>query len=114
MENKSPFEGQDFLWYLRRVMLTEVNLAKCNRQGSKTCCFCHKEETIGHLFFDCRFARAVWSIIQVASCLAKPCSVSNMFGNWTQGISKLYKPLVLLGAAATCWSIWLCRNDIVF
>ena len=81
MENKSPFEGQDFLWYLRRVMLTEVNLAKCNRQGSKTCCFCHKEETIGHLFLDCRFARAVWSIIQVASGLAKPYSVSNMFGN---------------------------------
>jgi len=81
---KAPFEGQDFLWYLRRVMLTEVNLAKCNRQGSKTCCFCHKEETIGHLFLDCRFARAVWSIIQVASCLAKPCSVSNMFGNWIE------------------------------
>ena len=41
-------------------------------------------------------------------------SVSNMFGNWIQGISKDLKPLVLLGAAATYWSIWLCRNDIVF
>jgi len=24
------------------------------------------------------------------------------------------KPLVLLGAAAMCWSLWLCRNAIIF
>jgi len=60
MENESPFEGKDFLWYLYRgVVLTKDNLVKRNWQGSKTCCFCYKEETIRHLFFDCRFARAV-------------------------------------------------------
>jgi hypothetical protein len=86
-------------------VLTKDNLAKRNWQGSKTCRFCHKEETIRRLFFDCRFARAVWSKTQVASSLAKPYSVSNMFGNWIQGISKDLKSLVLLGAAITCWSI---------
>jgi hypothetical protein len=24
------------------------------------------------------------------------------------------KPIVLLGVATTIWSIWLCRNDLVF
>ena len=37
-----------------------------------------------------------------------------MFGIWLLGISKEMKQLVLLGAATTCWSLWLCMNDIAF
>jgi len=37
-----------------------------------------------------------------------------MFGIWLCGISKEMKQLVLLGAATTCWSLWLCMNDIAF
>jgi len=37
-----------------------------------------------------------------------------MFGSWLNGIPKEYKPLVLLGAADLCWSVWLCRNTVVF
>ena len=37
-----------------------------------------------------------------------------MFGSWLYGLSKEPKSLALLGAAATCWSLWLCRNDLVF
>ena len=36
-----------------------------------------------------------------------------MFGNWLNGIPKDYKPLVLVGAAALCWSVWRCRNAAV-
>lgn len=118
---KAPLKIKIFLWYLRRgVVLTKDNLAKRNWQGSKTCCFCHKEETIKHLFFDCRFARAVWSITHVASGLPKPHSVSHMFGNWLGGTSKNLKPLVLLGAATTCWSLgyvgmtWFLERNILF
>ena len=46
--------------------------------------------------------------------LPKLSSVSNIFGNWLNGIPKDYKPLVLVGAAALCWSIWRCRNEVVF
>ena len=38
----------------------------------------------------------------------------SMFGSWLNRIPKEYKPLVLLGAAALCWSVSLCRNDVVF
>jgi hypothetical protein len=70
-----------FLWYLQRgVVLTKDNLAKRNWQGSVLCCFCHKDETIQHLFFNCPLARSIWRIIQVATNHYLPHSVSNMFG----------------------------------
>uniref|UniRef100_K3YEV7 Reverse transcriptase zinc-binding domain-containing protein n=1 Tax=Setaria italica TaxID=4555 RepID=K3YEV7_SETIT len=56
------------------------------------------------VFFECRFAHAVWSVIYAASGLSQPRSVSNMFGSWLRGIGKDLKLL----------SLWLCRNDIIF
>jgi hypothetical protein len=76
--------------------------------------FCYKDETIMHLFFECRFARVVWSIIQAASGLCQPYSVPNIFGTWLSGISKDLKSLALLGTTATVWSIWLYHHDSVF
>jgi hypothetical protein len=64
---KIPLKTKVFGWYLRRgVILTKDNLAKRNWHRSKSCVFCHQDETIKHLFFQCRFARSIWSIIQVA------------------------------------------------
>ena len=88
--------------------------AKQNWQGSKSCMFCHQNETIKHLFFQCRFARSIWSIIQVASNLYPPRSVTNIFGNWLHGIDKRFRKLIRVGALAIIWSLWLCRNDKVF
>ena len=77
--------------------------------------FVTKMRQLSTCFFECRrFARAVWSVIQAASGLSQPHSVSSMFGSWLCGLSKELKSLALLGAAATCWSLWLCRNDLVF
>ena len=95
-------------------MLTKDNLIKCNWHGNKTCCFCHEEETIQHLFFDCRSTRFIWSFSQVAFNLTKPQSVEHMFGGWLNGVTKHLRSLVFLGAAVTCWSIWLHKNDFVF
>jgi hypothetical protein len=79
---KIPLKTKVFAWYLRRgVILTKDNLAKRNWQGSKTCVFCHHDETIKHLFFQCRFAKSIWSIIQMGSTLYPPRSVANIFGN---------------------------------
>jgi hypothetical protein len=112
---KAPLKIKIFLWYLRRgVILTKDNLVKRNWQGSKTCCFFHKEETIKHLFFDCRFACSIWSFIQVVTGLLKPHNIGHMFNGCLRGVNKDVKLLLLLGGAVTCWSIWLSRNDIVF
>jgi hypothetical protein len=112
---KTPLKIKIFMWYLRQgVILTKDNLAKWNWQGRKQWCFCHKDETIKHQFFYCRFTRAVWSIIHAASGLSQPCSMSHMFGTWLRGFRKDMKSLFLLGVTATCRSLWLCRNGIIF
>ncbi len=102
-----------FLWYLHRgVVLTKDNLTKRKWQGNKNCCFCCNDETIRHLFFKCRFSHFAWSIIQVASGFPPPHCVAHIFGSWLDGIYNNLKAHVLL--AATCWSLWLCRNNVVF
>jgi hypothetical protein len=65
------------------ILLDKWVLAKRNWHGSVTCCFCHKDETINHLFLKlkCQFAHTNWLIIQAASNLNLPHSVYNMFGS---------------------------------
>src|SRR6266542_3403399 len=100
MEAKSPIKVKSFLWYLRRgVILTKDNLARHNWQGSKTCGFCSENETIRHLFFDCRFAQMVWGLIYLTFGITKPSRASNMFGAWLGGFDKKkLRNIALLGA----------------
>ena len=112
---KTPLKIKNFLWFLKRgVTLTKDNLAKRNWQGNQQCCFCHENETIQHLFFDCRMARLAWATVYAAWCIPKPRNFANMFGNWLNGLTKNLKQLVLVGAAALCWSVGLCRNTVIF
>ena len=112
---KIPLKLKVFTWYLcRGVILTKENLVKRNWHGSKKCMFCSHDETIKHLFFECSFARSIWSAVQIASNLYQPKSVANVFGNWLHGIDKKYKTVIRVGAIAVIWSLWLCRNDKVF
>jgi hypothetical protein len=87
---KLPLRIKVFGWYLRKgVVLTKDNLAKRNWHESKMCVFCHHDEI--HLFFQYRFARTIWSVIQVASTLFLPRSITNIFGNWLNGIDRRFK-----------------------
>jgi hypothetical protein len=96
------------------VILTKDNLIKRNWHESKTCVFCSHDEIIKHLFFQCNFARSIWSVIQAASGLYPPTSIANVFGNWVHGIDNKYRILLRVGAMSLIWSLWLCRNDKVF
>ncbi|WVZ98282.1 hypothetical protein U9M48_043744, partial [Paspalum notatum var. saurae] len=70
---KAPMKIKILLWYLQKgVIFTKDNLAKRNWHGSLTCVSCHKEETINHLFFECRLARLDWSILQMATGINPP------------------------------------------
>ena len=91
-----------------------MHLARRNWQGSQKCCFCHENETIQHLFFDCRLSKMVWSMVHAAWGIRRPSSVANLFEGWLNGIPKQFKNLILVGAAALCWYVWLCRNAAVF
>jgi hypothetical protein len=43
-----------------------------------------------------------------------PCSITNIFGNWLNGIDNRFKKHIRVGAIAFIWSLWLCRNDNMF
>jgi hypothetical protein len=56
----------------------------------------------------------VWASIYAAWGLPKPSSVSNMLNGWLNLVPQNFKPLVIVGAAALCWTVWRCRNAVVF
>jgi hypothetical protein len=63
---------------------------------------------------ECRFVRSIWSIIQVASNLYPPTSITNIIGNWLHGIDLRFRTFIRVGELVVIWSLWLCRNDKVF
>jgi hypothetical protein len=112
---KIPLKNNFFAWYLRRgVILPKDNLIKRNWYGSKTYVFFPQDETIKYLFFQCNFARSIWSVIQAVLGLYTPTSIANIFGNLLYGIDYKYLIFLRVGAMALIWSLWLHRNDKVF
>ena len=76
--------------------------------------FCDSEESIDHLFFSCPFAHFLWTIVQYTFNIVTPTNSSNMFGVWLDGVEKGLKAQIRVGTCALLWSIWRCRNDIIF
>ena len=69
-KSKIPLKVKIFMWYLQRgVVLTKVNLVRRNWHRRKKCSFCPHDETIKHIFFQCKLACSIWPIIQIASNL---------------------------------------------
>jgi hypothetical protein len=110
-----PLKIKVFLWYLKEgVILTKDNLAKRQWKGCTKCCFCEANESIQHLFFECPMARLMWFAINMAYGICAPSNVSHLFGPWIDSFSHELRNQVLVGVAAMCWALWLCRNDVVF
>lgn len=112
---KVPLKIKAFLWYLKKgVLLTKDNLIKRKWKGGSKCCFCDKDETIQHLFFDCHMARFPWNAVVFSFGIQPPASVSHLLGSWLRGFSLTLRKQLLVGAAAICRALWLCRNEAVF
>jgi hypothetical protein len=69
--------------------------------------FCHQDETIIHLFFQCYFARSIWSVIQVAPTLFPPCNITKIFGNLLNEMDNRVKKHIRVGAIALIWSLYV-------
>lgn len=103
------------MWFLsKKVLLTRDNLAKRNWNGNTKCSFCDAEESVEHLFISCPFAKLIWRVLFAACNIPPPSNITNMFGNWLNGVDKDDKARIRIGISALCWSIWNCRNDMVF
>ena len=103
------------MWFLlNKVILTKDNLKKRNWQGCSKCCFCDQHETIQHLFFACPFAKILWRIIYMTFNMPAPANVTNLFGNWLNGVAKKDKGHIRVGVCALLWAIWNVCNDFIF
>jgi hypothetical protein len=112
---KVPLKIRIFMWFLlKRVILTKDNLKKRNWQGCSKCCFCDQDETIQHLFFTCPFTKIIWRIVHMTFNIPPPANVSNLFGNWLNGVTKKNKGHIRVGVCALLWAIWNVRNDFIF
>jgi hypothetical protein len=43
-----------------------------------------------------------------------PVNITNLFGNWLNGVAKKDKGHIRVGVRALLWAIWNVRNDFVF
>jgi hypothetical protein len=69
---------------------------------------------VQHLFLSCPFVRVIWCMIYFTYNLPPPTNITNMFGNWLNGVPKDVKARIRIGIPVMCWSIWTCRNNIIF
>jgi hypothetical protein len=76
--------------------------------------FCAHDETIQHLFFDCHFAKFIWTTIHIAFNFQKPLSVTHLFHIWASAGGIKNRKLLLTVVAALIWALWTSGNDLVF
>jgi hypothetical protein len=56
-----------WLWLIwHNAIATKDNLLKRRWIGSASCQFCHKDESISHIFFECVAAKYVWGTVGMA------------------------------------------------
>jgi hypothetical protein len=104
-----------FMWYLKKgVILTKDKLAKRNWRGNRGCSFCNTPESIQHLFFNCAYAKFLWTAEHMVLGIAQPTDVNDLFNHWSKRGGTNHNLNLFTAAAALCWSLWISRNEIVF
>jgi len=65
-------------------------------------------------FVECHYAKFLWRAIHLVLGIPPLVNIELLFNNWSKQGGHKHNILLLTGAAAICWSIWLTRNDTVF
>jgi hypothetical protein len=66
----------------------EDNLTKRNWQDNAKCCFRDRDEAIQYLFVECTPTKMIWRIVRISFGVSPPKNVTNLFGNWLNGLNK--------------------------
>lgn len=102
-----------FLWLLAEDMPSTMNVLKRKNMHLQSfdCVLCGDscEETVEHLFLQCRFSRSCWNYIGVHVPTAlDPLQVLERSRSQLK-VSFFVDIIILM-----CWSIWSVRNNIIF
>ncbi|CAN1839418.1 hypothetical protein LINPERHAP1_LOCUS35747 [Linum perenne] len=114
-----PSKVCGFLWQVTHGrILTIDNLRRRGFQFPNRCIMCEsEEESIWHLFFDCRFVRQIWILLSSRLSLFGPIpgSVAGVVAAW-KGLN-WEKDLEVCGRLlmhAVLWCVWKERNSRTF
>jgi hypothetical protein len=114
-KSKIPLKIKIWLWLIwHNAIATKDNLLERNCLGSASCQYCHENETISHLFFECVAAKIVWSF--AATTIGAPDRSENFtqFFWWFPRLIPASRNVQIAGLAAICWTIWKLRNRACF
>jgi hypothetical protein len=63
-------------------------------------CFCGSEESVEHLFIECKFAKLIWQVVYFTFNMSPPTNVKSLFGNWLNCIDRKTKSRIHVGVYA--------------
>jgi hypothetical protein len=66
---------------------------------------CAQNKTIQHLFFDCHYAKFIWTAVHIAFNIQNPIFVLHLFDNWAYAGGHINKRLMLSGVVALIWAL---------
>ncbi|XP_019179038.1 PREDICTED: uncharacterized protein LOC109174248 [Ipomoea nil] len=103
-----PPTVKNFLWRCARDILpVRENLRRKRVWIGGGCPMCnHEAETAQHLFCECVFASTVWEAVDVLQGRQLLSFMDHTIGN--------SPTLTAVKLAAVFWTIWKCRNDVVW
>ena len=117
----APPKVEVFCWQLLRGRVAVKEQLVCRGlldRNLALCTFCKVEyESIGHLFFACPFSWKIWTqwFSTWGLCYVVHTDPMAMFLAWQQAwLDTNGKEVWIMSFFAIIWSIWLCRNDMVF
>lgn len=75
------------------------------------CVLCNREvETVNHVLLDCTFAKSCWGMIGNGNDNTTQVS----FASWALNVYNTWSSENRQIGAMLCWTIWKCRNDLVW
>jgi len=113
---KCPPKSKIFMWcILENKVPTWDKLQKRNVYGPGWCCLCkNAEETITHLFLQCKFVAAVWEECSKLSSFHYRWEGLDMEQAWKLWVSNPANRDVIPLPLLVIWGIWYARNSFIF
>nr|XP_023891465.1 uncharacterized protein LOC112003484 [Quercus suber] len=100
------------MWRVCKNILPTRNRLKVKGVGCEDCCaMCGSNETSGHILWDCKFAKEVWSVTKT-KLTAQPEPVPE-FLNLVWEVMDSHPNINWVLFAVTAWSLWNNRNSVI-
>ncbi|KAJ0513971.1 putative reverse transcriptase zinc-binding domain-containing protein [Helianthus annuus] len=119
--SRIPKKINCFLWraVLDRIPTRDALVIRNTHIPSVLCVLCNtRNESMDHLLISCQYAQLVWTTISLWVKIPLPRYLLSVVGLLeyieAHSSSQDKKKVVYLIIAATCWTLWRIRNNVIF